>query len=91
MIYAIKMTSDTQGCGSGYFSTASTPSASAFTNKKRENDGGEFFKFWCVCSLPSLTLYHFEKTKIYPYIAITLGTSLKLVVLNYSVFPFFRY
>ena len=25
-------------------------------------------------------LYHFEETKIYPYIAITLSTSLKLIV-----------
>ena len=41
-----------------------------------------------VWSLPSPTLYHFEETKTYPYIALTLPTSLKRIVPNYSVFVF---
>ena len=48
-----------------------------------------FLLLW-VCSLPSPTLYHFVGTS--SFIAITLPTSLELIVPNYSVFFFlFRY
>ena len=47
-----------------------------------------FFYILWVCSLPSPTLYHFEETKTYPCITITLPTSLKLIVPNYFVFFF---
>ena len=48
---------------------SSTAFASMFiasANKKRENDRRPFtifLKLLLVCSLPSLTLYHFEETK----------------------------
>ena len=47
-----------------------------------------FFLLLWVCCLPSSTLYYFEVTKTYLYIAITLFTSLKLIVPNYALFVF---
>ena len=56
--------------------------------KNEKTTVDNFFKLLWVCSLPSPTLYHFEETKTYPYITITLPTSLMLIVPNYFVFFF---
>ena len=79
-----------QGCGSGYFSnaSASTPIASASTNKKRP-----FTIYFNFCGSVACLLLHFiilRKQKP-SFIAITLSTSLKLIVMNYAVFVFLRY
>ena len=49
-----------------------------------------FFLLLWVCGLPSATLHHFGETKTYAYtcITITLFSSLKRIVPNYSVFVF---
>ena len=85
----VKVYSD-QGCGSGYFSTASasTPIASASTNKKRP-----LIIFFNFCESVACLLLHFiilrgQKSL---FIAITLPTSLELIVPNYFVFLFLRY
>ena len=75
----------TRGVEAAISSTAST----SIDKKRKKRPLTNFFSFcvcvggW-VCSLPS-TLYDFEETKIYPYIALTLPTSLGLIVPNYSV------
>ena len=79
-----------QGCGSGYFSnaSASTHIACASTNKKRPLT--IFFNF---CGFVACLLLHFiilRKQKP-SFIAITLPTSLELIISNYSVFVFLRY
>ena len=57
-----------QGCGSGYFSTTSTPIASASTNKKQgKRPLTIFLKLLWVSTLPSPTLYHFAGTKTFIY------------------------
>ena len=72
-----------QGCGSGYFSNAS-----ASTNKKRPLT--IFFNF---CGSVACLLLHFIilRRQKPSFIAITLPTSLELIVSNYSVFVFLRY
>ena len=57
--------------------------------KNEKTTGDNFLTVW-VCSLPSPTLDHFERTKP-SFIAITLPTSLEHIVPNYSVFLFLRY
>ena len=55
---------------------------------KSEKTTVDNFLNFCGSSLPS-TVYHFEGKN--PFIAITLFTSLELIVPNYSVFLLFRY
>ena len=73
-----------QVCGSSYFSTSS---ASAFTNKNEKTTIDNFFNF---CRSVACLLLHFIilKRQKPSFTAITLPTSLELIVLNYSVFFF---
>ena len=68
--------------------SASTPIASTSTNKNEKTTGDNFFLLLWVSNLSFPTLYHFEETKTYRYIALTLPTSLKLMALNNAGFVF---
>ena len=74
-----------QGCGSSYFSTAS---ASAKKNEKPTADN--FFNF-CGFVASFLLLFIILRIQKPSFIAITLPTSLELMVPNYFVFLFVRY
>ena len=65
-------------------------SSTASTNEKRENARGQLFYF---CGPVACLLLHFIilRGQKSPYIAITLPTSLKLIVPNYFVFLFLIY
>ena len=56
--------------------------------KNEKTNVDNFFKLLWNCSLPSPTFYHFEETKTYPYVVLTLPASIKLIVPSYSVFVF---
>ena len=70
-----------QGCGSGYFSNASASIPIASTNKKRENDRLQFFFYFCG-SVPCLLHFIILRRQRPSFIAITLPTSLELIVPN---------
>ena len=55
--------------------------------KNEKTTVDNFLKLLWLCSLPSPTLHHFEKTKTFIYFSYFIS-SLEHIVLNYSVFVF---
>ena len=82
-----------QKCGSGYFSTASASALSLLPLLLTKNEKTTVDNFFNFCGSVACLLIHFiilrgQKSS---FIAITLPTSLELIVPNYSVFLFLRY